>query len=830
MSRVLLLRNCIELEGDRVKVNLPYDDRGYYLPLQPDEVLKKVGLEGDLILSSYGPDWSHCPLFDLVFFVTEKGFDLGLVESQVPATEIIDLDAPTVQQQFLVQLRKAGYYSKAKPRYRLFGKTFFEDLKGQGFEYPLLVDVKADGLRISLGKEDGKPFIWVDPEDLKRKSPDCTDRFPAIVRDLEKLPDDTILDGEFIAVKGNEALHRTVANALMNSKAAPEDLSPWAAIFVFDILKYDGRDLRDLPLSERLKYLGKLPKFDRIVVEQPSEKLDGKHPAYIVHSDEEMEKAIDLIHDSKTGIWDKAAEGVMVKKLDHPYEEPQNHGWCLKGGSYLLTPDGFIQIKYLKPGMEVLAGDGKFHKIKRVFQRAMTSEDEIIEINTHYSPKVRLTADHEVLTTVGWVAAGDLWGPLREPKLSIEVPEPPKEIDLQIWGYRKKIGLTPDLLKAIGFILAEGSFVTSTSGRRAYQGIRVGAKQDLGWFKEIIQQSLGVKCGEWTYPDKSVVEFYDPPFAQWLRDTFIANHSKSYGTKNIRWKTYQIKIPLWFARLTEEQWLGFVEGYWLGDGYRGRKYRIGTSSSYMAGTLYLVAKLRGWDATVNWAGTRGENAFKVYLSPTPIEKTKRPSIRKVEVSSVHRSLDLLWDLEIEGEQSYSNGEVIFHNSKMKWLHEADVVVLARKLVKGQTDVWNYELGINITEDYARRIPVQRLACMDNGEAYFGPEAVQRFGKPNVKWFMRFGKSDNTKLDLKVGDVLRVAPEEVLEEPNEENPDYPVYRGYISIALEPVPEKDRSDDLKVFERLAEEEPQRISIEELKRLRQQSLKESLDAKIK
>ncbi|MHC1583716.1 MAG: ATP-dependent DNA ligase, partial [Methanosarcinales archaeon] len=299
-----------------------------------------------------------------------------------------------------------------------------------------------------------------------------------------------ILDGEFIAVKENEALHRTVANALMNSKAAPEDLSPWAAIFVFDILKYDGKDLRDLPLSERLKYLAKLSRFDRIVVEQPSEKLDGKHPAYIVRSDDEMEKAIDLIRDSRTGIWEKAAEGVVVKRLDHSYEAPQNRGWA----------------------------------------------------------------------------------------------------------------------------------------------------------------------------------------------------------------------------------------------------------------------------------------------------------------------------------------------KMKWLHEADVVVLTRKLVKGQTDVWNYELGINISEDYAHKIPVQRLACIDGDEAYFGPEAVQRFGKQGVKWFMRFGKSDNTKLDLRVGDVLRVAPEEVLEEPNEENPDYPVYRGYISIALEPVPEKDRSDDLMVFERLAEEEPQRISIEELRRLRQQSLEKA------
>jgi len=157
-------------------------------------------------------------------------------------------------------------------------------------------------------------------------------------------------------------------------------------------------------------------------------------------------------------------------------------------------------------------------------------------------------------------------------------------------------------------------------------------------------------------------------------------------------------------------------------------------------------------------------------------------------------------------------------SKTKWLHEADVVVLARKLVKGQTDVWNYELGISITEDYARKIPVQRLACIDGDEAYFGTEAKERFGKQRVEWFMRFGRSDNTRLDLKTGEVLRVAPEEVLEEPNEEHPDYPVYRGYISIALESVPEKDRSDDLRVFERLAEEEPQRISIEGLKRLRQ------------
>jgi len=145
-------------------------------------------------------------------------------------------------------------------------------------------------------------------------------------------------------------------------------------------------------------------------------------------------------------------------------------------------------------------------------------------------------------------------------------------------------------------------------------------------------------------------------------------------------------------------------------------------------------------------------------------------------------------------------------------------------------VWNYYLGIEIPAGYAKMMlddtqAYKRVRCLYNGHLYKKRECQDYLDRRSARFFMEYGKSDNTKIKCDVGDVLRVSSEEVLYNANETHPEYPYYTGYINRAMEPVPERKTSDNLVVLHRLALLEPQRIPLEVLAKW-----KESMPPEIK
>lgn len=218
-----------------------------------------------------------------------------------------------------------------------------EELESAGWSgKKLLIDPKCDGLRLSLGKINGEPFTYVDPELLKKKSPDISGRLPLIIKELNNIPDNTILDGEFIAVKGDEILHRTTANSLLNAtNFPPEKLAEFANIFVFDILVFEGQDIRNHPLHERVEYLQRIQPTEHIWIEKQSS------DSFLVDGSDlnEINEIIDRILSNKIGRPKYLSEGVMIKDINHQYETPQNKGWGKLKKFYEI--DAIILEKYL---------------------------------------------------------------------------------------------------------------------------------------------------------------------------------------------------------------------------------------------------------------------------------------------------------------------------------------------------------------------------------------------------------------------------------------------------------------------------------------------------
>ncbi len=118
------------------------------------------------------------------------------------------------------------------------------------------VEEKLDGIRVQLHRDGDHVRIYT------RTLDDITDRLPELTAAaLELKGDRFILDGEVIALDGNgrprsfqEIAGRVGSRVDVAAAAASVPVSP---VF-FDALSVDGRDLLDLPFTERHAELARL--------------------------------------------------------------------------------------------------------------------------------------------------------------------------------------------------------------------------------------------------------------------------------------------------------------------------------------------------------------------------------------------------------------------------------------------------------------------------------------------------------------------------------------------------------------------------------------------
>jgi ATP-dependent DNA ligase len=105
-----------------------------------------------------------------------------------------------------------------------------------------LYEVKFDGYRCPAGKDTSSVTLWSRRENL------FTEQFPSIARACKRLPSETLIDGEIVAVDENGRIsfkllqhHRSKAQALL--------------FYVFDVVIYRGRSLLKEPLTARREIL-----------------------------------------------------------------------------------------------------------------------------------------------------------------------------------------------------------------------------------------------------------------------------------------------------------------------------------------------------------------------------------------------------------------------------------------------------------------------------------------------------------------------------------------------------------------------------------------------
>ncbi|MFL9665621.1 ATP-dependent DNA ligase [Variovorax sp. AB1(2024)] len=117
-----------------------------------------------------------------------------------------------------------------------------------------IVEWKWDGIRAQLVKRAGVPWVWSRGEEL------VTERFPELAVLGEALPDGTVLDGEIAVWRDGKVqpfaeLQKRIGRKTLGAKLL-RDIP--VVLLAYDLLEWEGQDLRALPQSERRALLDEL--------------------------------------------------------------------------------------------------------------------------------------------------------------------------------------------------------------------------------------------------------------------------------------------------------------------------------------------------------------------------------------------------------------------------------------------------------------------------------------------------------------------------------------------------------------------------------------------
>jgi len=224
--------------------------------------------------------------------------------------------------------------------YPLFLASPIEELAADGKESGSpreLGDVKEwqlewkwDGIRAQLLRRGGETYIWSRGDEL------ITQRFPELVEFAARLPAGTVLDGEILTWKDGKPLgFATLQTRIGRISLSRKILADAPTAFIaYDLLEFEGTDIRQQPLKERRALL------EAVVGKVRSAKLIVSEVLAATSWDDAA-----ALRATSRG---RTVEGIMVKRLASPYQSGRVRGDWWKWKIDPLTFDGVLV--YAEPG------------------------------------------------------------------------------------------------------------------------------------------------------------------------------------------------------------------------------------------------------------------------------------------------------------------------------------------------------------------------------------------------------------------------------------------------------------------------------------------------
>ncbi|MEO1590596.1 MAG: ATP-dependent DNA ligase [Cyanobacteria bacterium J06632_22] len=218
---------------------------------------------------------------------------------------------------------------------------------------------KWDGIRAQMIHRAGQHFIWSRGEDL------ITPQFPEFEAALRALPEGTVLDGEIVCWDGRQPLDFNDLQKRLGRKRVTAKLMASNPVhyLAYDLLEWQGEDIRDWPLEQRRTQLEALFQACPSDLMQPSKTVDF-----------ETFEDLQALRESARH---QAAEGLMLKKRDSPYLVGRKRGYWWKYKVDPMTLDAVL--------IYAQAGSGKRANLFTDYTFALWHNEDLVPFAKAYS-------------------------------------------------------------------------------------------------------------------------------------------------------------------------------------------------------------------------------------------------------------------------------------------------------------------------------------------------------------------------------------------------------------------------------------------------------------
>lgn len=247
------------------------------------------------------------------------------------------------------------------------------------------IERKWDGIRGQLIVRGGEHFVWSRGEEL------VSDKYPEyeVLKDL--LPDGTVIDGEILPFANGLPLSFNVLQTRIGRKNITKKILQEAPVVLmaYDLLEYQGEDVRQTPLTQRRAWLEKIVAEANTPVLILSEILRPKDWA---EAAAERERSREFL-----------SEGLMVKRRDSAYRDGRKKGDWWKWKVEPLTIDAVM--------IYAQQGHGRRANLFTDYTFAVWDDDKLVPFTKAYSG----LTDKEFGKITSWVRKNtkEKFGPVR---------------------------------------------------------------------------------------------------------------------------------------------------------------------------------------------------------------------------------------------------------------------------------------------------------------------------------------------------------------------------------------------------------------------------------
>ncbi len=234
--------------------------------------------------------------------------------------------------QLLLEENESDYLSKPYPFYLAY--AIDGQIADLGDVREWSAEHKWDGIRSQVILRNDELFVWSRGEEL------VTDKYPEFEKFIGAIPNGTVMDGEILPFPNStigtfndlqtRIGRKTISAALL--KKVPVILK------AYDLLEWQGKDIRNLPFIERRKLLEQL--FKKVIENKDKEQSQSNLP---LHLSETMHFSTwEEVTRERERSREKYSEGLMLKRKDSPYLVGRKKGDWWKWKVDPLTIDAVL--------------------------------------------------------------------------------------------------------------------------------------------------------------------------------------------------------------------------------------------------------------------------------------------------------------------------------------------------------------------------------------------------------------------------------------------------------------------------------------------------------